>query len=414
MNLLFVVPYPPSAIYIRPNAFLRTLASRGHRVTLVALYQDKVGLASLQPLQALCERIIPVHLPRNRAWFNSGRALFSAEPLQANYAFLPALLSTLQHLVAKHDFDAIHVEHLRGAKYAIALKKLLGSNGPPIIWDSVDCISLLFARAMTHSRTHFGRMMTRFELPRTRRFEAHMLSQVDAVLVTSREDADALRELAPNANVQIQVVANGVELDRFRPNESVARLSDTLVISGKMSYHANVSMALRLIENIMPLIWAQRPDVRVKIVGKDPHPSVQALAQDQRITVTGFVPNLAYHLQTATVAVAPLAYGVGIQNKVLEAMGCATPVVADNQAAGALRAQPGRHLLTADDDSSFALAALELLNNPEQACKIGRAGRSYVEQHHTWDAAAQQLEKTYSGTESRTHALLPVPLTVSQ
>jgi glycosyltransferase involved in cell wall biosynthesis len=95
------------------------------------------------------------------------------------------------------------------------------------------------------------------------------------------------------------------------------------------------------------------------------------------------------------VAVAPLVYGVGCQNKVLEAMGCETPVVATARAIGALSATPGRDVVIADDPLPFAEAVLGLLESPARRREIGRAGRAYVETHHRWDRVAARLEGIY-------------------
>jgi glycosyltransferase involved in cell wall biosynthesis len=97
----------------------------------------------------------------------------------------------------------------------------------------------------------------------------------------------------------------------------------------------------------------------------------------------------------ATIAVAPLAYGAGIQNKILEAMACSTPVIASPIALQALSAIPGQDLLSAEETQSFADAVIGLLSDPEQCEKIGKAGRLFVENHHTWKIATKKLVEIY-------------------
>jgi glycosyltransferase involved in cell wall biosynthesis len=161
-----------------------------------------------------------------------------------------------------------------------------------------------------------------------------------------------------------------------------------------MSYHANVSAAVHLVQTIMPLVWAQRADAEVWLVGKEPAPEVRALAST-RVIVTGGVDSMAAALQAATVAAAPITYGAGIQNKVLEAMACATPVVASPQAVSALEAVAGRDYLPGATPAEFAASVLALLDNPHLRAQVGEAGRAYVEDHHTWGAAAERLEALY-------------------
>jgi glycosyltransferase involved in cell wall biosynthesis len=166
-------------------------------------------------------------------------------------------------------------------------------------------------------------------------------------------------------------------------------------MTGKMSYHANVSMVLHFATAIWPLIRASLPEAQLWIVGKDPSKEVRRLAGDPAIRVTGTVPDLRPFLQAAAVAVAPLAYGVGIQNKILEAMACATPVVTTSQGLSALGAVPDRDLVMADEPAAFAAAVIGLLRAPDRRAEVGLSGRRYVEANHAWPSIAAQLEEVY-------------------
>ncbi len=131
------------------------------------------------------------------------------------------------------------------------------------------------------------------------------------------------------------------------------------------------------------------------MVGKDPPAEILALGSQSNIEVTGTVSDIRPFLQKATVAVAPLTYGAGIQNKVLEAMACGTPVVTTPKAVAALDIAHGRELLVAETEEQFAEAALALLNQPEVGRQIGMNGRLYVEKCHHWADIAAQLENIY-------------------
>jgi glycosyltransferase involved in cell wall biosynthesis len=162
-------------------------------------------------------------------------------------------------------------------------------------------------------------------------------------------------------------------------------------------------MALYVAGEIMPLIWRHRPEVKLEIVGKDPVREVVALAQNPAITVTGSVPDMRPYLQRATVAAVPITYGAGIQNKVLEAMACATPVVTTPQAVTAISAVPGRDLLVAADAETLAEEILCLLSDPAMQRSIGYSGRTYVERYHDWRNIVAQLEGIYHDIIVPTH-----------
>jgi glycosyltransferase involved in cell wall biosynthesis len=215
------------------------------------------------------------------------------------------------------------------------------------------------------------------------------------VLVTSDKDRDALIGLADSDHAPVSVVRNGVDLDYFSEPAGNVREPDSLIVTGKMSYHANIAMTLHLAREIMPLIWKQRPQVKLYVVGKDPTGDIQKLAEDPRIVVTGTVPDLPPYLAKAAVALAPLVYGAGIQNKVLEAMACGVPVVTSPRAVAALEIEPGRDVLVAEGTGQFATAVLRLLDDASLRAELGRAGRAYVETHHNWQKTAVQLETIY-------------------
>jgi glycosyltransferase involved in cell wall biosynthesis len=301
-------------------------------------------------------------------------------------------------------FTAIHVEHLRGAEYGVYAQAHLQARGVrvPVIWDSVDCISLLFEQAANTSRNLFGRWVTRFELGRTRRYEAKMVKQFDRILVTAPNDMMALNNLAggnqPGGN--ISVLPNGVDLDYFARGHG-PRVKDLVIFSGKMSYHANVHAALVLVTQIMPLVWMQNPNIRVQLVGKDPPKELHKLAEeDKRIELTGTVKDFPDFLQKASLAVAPVMYGVGIQNKVLEAMACATPVITSPQGVSALGAVVGRDVLTARTSEEFATKIVDLLDNQMMLEELGRHGRLYVEKNHDWNIIIKDLLIHYGRSRS--------------
>lgn len=423
MRILFVVPYVPNPIRVRPYELLRTLAARGHQITVATLWQSEEERHQLAALQALGITIVAEPLPRLRSLWNSTNALAGRAPLQARYCWQPTLAASLEALVAEQRFDVIHVEHLRGAAYGLLLRNLKTATGRPlpVVWDSVDCISHLFAQAARQSRSLRGRLMTRFELPRTRRYEAWLLHQFAQTLVTSATDHQAFATLikeqasfsAMNGQqpshvdlaASVAVLPNGVDLEEFQA-EQTKKAEKTIVFSGKMSYHANVTAALHLVQEIMPHVWQQDPTIEVQLVGKDPSAQVRALASAAtptagKVVVTGAVPAMRPYLSQATIAVAPVPYSSGIQNKVLEAMACGTPVIASPNAASGLQANVGSDLLVAQSAGDFASAILALLAQPTRRAEIGQAGRAYVEQAHAWNAIGAQLESYYRDVMAR-------------
>lgn len=403
MRILFAVPYVPGPIRIRPYSLIRELVAMGHHVTVIAAVCNKEERANADVLRRMGIDVIGVPISRGRSLLNCMAALPRSVPLQAEYSWSRNFGQRLTELALGSKgkgFDVVHVEHLRGSRYGLHLKSQWEKRGMrlPIVWDSVDCISLLFRQASVQSRNWLDRMLLRFELGRTEKYEAFLLRQFKWTLVTSPIDRKSLLSLVPNQDPpvsEVLVVPNGVDVNHFHPDRNHPREPDTLVVSGKMSYHANVAMVVHLLKDIMPGVWARRPDAKVIVVGKDPPPIIRDFARNPRIRVTGTVDDIQPYLLSAAIAVAPVVYGVGIQNKVMEAMACATPVIATPAAIRALQTEPGRDLLVAEKPEDFAEAVVGLLENPFLRESIGRSGRAYIEKHCQWRNIAEGLADIY-------------------
>jgi glycosyltransferase involved in cell wall biosynthesis len=426
VNILFVVPYAPSRVRTRPYHLIRALRALGHEITLATIGSRGDDLNELRELVG-SGRVVIETLPLVRSLWNCLSAVRAGRPLQADFSWSPALAGRVREILDEHCPDVVHVEHLRGSCYGVEIRRqVLSENlGIPVVWDSVDCISHLFEQARHLSSTRRSRLIAGLEAGRTRRHEARLLRHFSSTVVTSELDKRALLDLAgaeasaeqsgTGDDPRVTVVGNGVDLDYFHPAES-ERHPRTVVFTGKMSYHANVTAVQDFARDVLPLVRGRFPDVQFVVVGKDPPAEIRRLADRPHsetesagnreaqggIAVTGTVEDIRPFLWKATAAVAPIKYGAGIQNKVLEAMSCGTPVVASRQAIAALTARVGTDCLVADNPVEYAAALGSLFEHPARGKDVGSAGRRYVERCHDWLASARRLEAVYIDARQRT------------
>ncbi len=389
IRVLFVAPYLPSLVRVRPYQWIRSLNRLGHRVHVVALRPPEDRWAAVEDLRSICDDVEVFDLGRLHTVANAARGVLTGWPLQAAYSMHRAAAARVKALAASGRFDVVHIEHLRGVVLAC------GVGAIPVVYDAVDSITALFEQAATQAPGRSQRIMARLDLARSRRFEAAVPFKFARTLVTSPGEADAFVRLSgERARPRLSVLPNGVDLDYFRPVPSAPEGAPRILLSGKMSYHANEAAALWLVTAIMPRVWQQRPDATVVLAGKDPGPAVQALASS-RVRVTGFLKDLRDELRQATLAVAPLRYGAGIQNKVLEAMACGLPVVTTAAVARALEPSSQPCIAVADSTGSIADAIVRILGSSALATAMGRQAREYVERHHDWTAQSQRLVEIY-------------------
>jgi polysaccharide biosynthesis protein PslH len=395
MRILFVTPYPPSRIRVRSYGFLKHL-QREHEITIATQWVSARELADVEALRAQGFKIIAVQEKKWQETLRSGIALFSSLPLQAAYARSRRFKQMVQRLYTQGTFDVVHVEHLRG------IASLEGSAQTyPLVWDAVDCISLLCEQTMEAGASMPVRTVAFIEHQRTRRYEARLLRQLRHAMVTSERDRQVMLGILGDETdgngeqeVGIDVLPNGVDLEYFHFWHH-ERHPYNIVYLGKMSYHANIASALYLCRQIMPLIWMHRPEATLTIVGSNPPDSVRDLEIDGRVKVTGYVDDVRPFVQHAGVMLCPMMYGVGIQNKVLEAMAMGTPTVVTSQIAASLKAQPECDLLVAQTAREFADSALRVLHDSALRAALGHRGREFVERHHDWSTVTNQLVDIY-------------------
>jgi glycosyltransferase involved in cell wall biosynthesis len=400
-RILFVAPYPLSRIHIRSYGFIRQIAKK-HNITAIALQAGKNDNTVIQELQDEGVITIAIQEKTFQQYFRSLRALKSQLPLQVAFGAAPALQVAISEQLYSNQFDLLHVEHIR------ALGALLKSPPIPVVWDAVDCVSWLFEQGARMGVTPMLRFIGQHEAQRIGIYEYEQLQRFRHVLVTSERDRQAMLKLkkrnttmiAASEQAEITVIPHGIDQKYFQRHTD-PRWPDTLIFSGKMSFHANIAGVLYLVEHIMPRIWEKRSQVRLIIAGSDPPPKVRQLARDPRIQVTGYVSDLRPYIGQAQIAVSPLPYAVGIQNKLLEAMALGTPVVANSNASAGLQAVAGRDLLVADDPEVFATSVMRLLDDQMLWYKLATSGAAYVATHHNWGPIMEQLYAVYARATGR-------------
>jgi glycosyltransferase involved in cell wall biosynthesis len=390
LRILFVAPYIPSPIRVRPYQWIRALAKQGHAVRLVTLQPPEDAWLTEVPVRDCCEAVHVFPLSRTRTLLNALSAVPRNLPLQAAYS-LHREFEEFVGLQAR-NCDVVHVEHLRGSLLARRIHDI------PRVIDAVDSITALFEQTRHQASSWQHRLMARADLERTRRFEAALSTRFERIIVSSRRDATAFQRLGSNHQPPTVTLPNGVDLEYFQPTDRVPDPA-TVLFTGKMSYHANEAAAIRLVRDIMPRVWQTRPDAKVVLAGKDPSETVRALAADGRVTVTGFVDDLRPYFASATVVAAPLPYGTGIQNKILEAMACGAPVVASQKACEGIDAAEGQDLLVGQTDDEISGHLTELLRYRHLRGRLALNGRRYVAAHHNWVDLGRQLVAVYDDAQ---------------
>ena len=202
LNIIFVTPYQPDIVRVRPYQFIRHLTKLGHKVTLV-YYDSPDKLIPGDELKSICQNIYAFPLTKLRAIVNCSFCLLTKKPLQAAYGLNKKMSNHLSDLIRneKIPFDLIHFEHLRSVEFGRNLIKNNPQSRIKMIWDSVDSITHLFRQAARQHPMWAGRKFLEFETNRTAKYEPYYASLFDKVLVTSKKDQQIFNELLQKENL---------------------------------------------------------------------------------------------------------------------------------------------------------------------------------------------------------------------
>ncbi len=384
MRLLFVTsrfPYPP--IYgdqVRSFHLLRHLSKR-HDITLISPEPRLKHTIDRKTLDSLCKSCILVPIRWRDIIISTLYFLFSPFPLQSLY-FCPQIFKeTVYKAVNDKRFDLVHIQLARMAPAAHGIHV-------PRVLDFIDALSLNMRLRSKREPWPLSWLLL-LESKRMARYERFLVFTFEQKIVSSPVDKQVLGD-----HGTIHVVPNGVDTAAFCYNES-GRDSNTIVFTGHMSYLPNIEAAIYFARNVFPIIRKQVADARFLIVGANPPKKLQKLADLPGIEVTGYVSQIWDYLARATVAVAPVQIGTGIQNKVLEAMASGAPVVATSCAIKGIEAINGEHLLIADNAEGLAEHILRLLQDPVLRRQLARNARRLVEEKYTWERVTVMVEQIY-------------------
>jgi glycosyltransferase involved in cell wall biosynthesis len=264
-------------------------------------------------------------------------------------------------------------------------------SGLPLLVDACDATSMRL-ESQLQDRRGFDRVLAILELRATRSVEHRLHRRADHVTVASRRDGEHL-----GWSAAMSVVANGVDT-AYWSRTSSTRPRDTLIFTGKMSYAPNEDAAMRLIEEVWPIVLERRPTARLMIVGTSPGQRLIDAGARADVTVTGRVDDMRAYLDRATVFAAPIRFGAGIQNKLLEALSMELPVVASSNATEGLIVDGEFPPVRATDDlPAMADMILEELEAADlDPAPIG-ANRRWVADRFDWDVAAERVGAILEG-----------------
>lgn len=385
------VPFPPDkGDKIRSFHLLKALARRGP-VYLGTFAESEAELASGPALREWCVESCLRPLRKPVALAKAALGVLAGQSLSQGYYRDAALHRWVQSRVREGKVDRIVVFSSSMVPYTFGLPAHVR-----VVVDLCDVDSDKWAQYAA-GRRGLAQWPARFVYAREARtlaaLERRTVERAAATIVISDAEADLLSRVVSCPREDVAVVRNGVDLAYWNPADAAvlvqpspfAATERALVFTGAMDYWANADAVGWFAKEVLPRVRAVVPSARFWIVGSNPTPAVQHLAADD-VTVTGRVADVRPYLAHAAVAVAPLRVARGVQNKVLEAMGMARPLVATPaalQGLGPVRADGLRIGESAEQMAEAVIAALA--ERPSDDAVAAPALRAFVEREFGWE-----------------------------
>jgi glycosyltransferase involved in cell wall biosynthesis len=348
------------------------LLQKGHTVNLVC-YGDRSNRSDLDDLIVLEEMGVIVNLVKFRkvtALANCFSAMF-----YRNLPFQCAIyLSGEFRKVFTSQAELICPDFVYCIMARIASN--ITDDRYPLIVDLVDSLGLNFDRRAQKS-VGIKKFLLKRESARISIFEKELVTKSAVCFVVSSLDQAAI------GLGNVRVIPLGLDFDKhLEPRYFTG--DKTIVFTGNMNYQPNVEAVFWFFLNCWPAIKIEHPGVKFVIAGASPINAITSLAkQDSSIVVTGRVPSILAIIRGASIAIAPMQSGSGMQYKVLEAMAANVPVVATSIGLGDLNAISGHDILIGDSAEEFISNVSNLLLNRNLNISIGISGGDYASKFHS-------------------------------
>ena len=394
-RLLFVLPFPPQLDGIhggaRVSAQLMRALARRHDVSAVYL-RERSDADIDDDLRACLRRVESVAIPTHVSLgtrLARRTAGVRGIPAWAAWVDVPEMAKRVRELATTWHPDVVHFEYHVMGQYATALPDRAATR----ILSEYEA-GVLAAREHIPSARSDGGLPAAVQRRAWARFERRVMSLVDAVIVFSDRDREAVAPLAGTTPVVRIGVGTSVPATPLDPSGGADR--PRVVFIGNFRHPPNVDAARRLANEIFPAVRSRTPNAVLRIVGAHPPPDLLGEARDG-IDVTGRVPDVRPWLNAAAVVAVPLRVGAGMRVKVIEALACGKAVVASPRALEGLDVQDGVHVAIADTNEEFVSRIVELLQSPAERIRLATNARAWAVANlgeDRWVAEYEQLYET--------------------
>jgi glycosyltransferase involved in cell wall biosynthesis len=240
-------------------------------------------------------------------------------------------------------------------------------------------------------------------------YERSFASALDRVWVVSAAEQRPMRNLAGMRNVD--VIANGVDTEYFAPSP-LPSVANSAVFWGRLDFGPNIQALDWFCDRIWPEVRRRVPTGVLTVMGFSAGAQVRALADLPGIRLVCDAPDIRSIVAENRIAILPMISGGGIKNKLLEAAAMGKAIVCTSRALGGLRSTPPAVIV--DGENEWVESLVRLWESDDERHSLEKTARSWILEHHTWEAAARDALRGLDGSLAGVdRAPKPVPTQTS-
>ncbi len=386
MKILIItprIPYPPyRGDKLKIFNISKILCLR-NEIKIISFLSRKNELTDLEKLKKTGIDIESIRLTRAKSLINLLQSLITNNPLQISYYHSKKMHQRIQELISKEKYDVIYFHLINSIQYFFST---LESNALKVI-DFTDATSLYLTRYIEFLKNPLRKLVFKHELKRIKKYEERV-NVFDTLFVCSPIDRNFLFERKIHTNIRL--LLNGVDTETFKYVETEPQRG-RIIFAGNMTYFPNIDAAIYFAKEIFPIILRKAPFAKFYIVGQQPPQEIKSLKSD-KIIITGFVPNIAKEYMLSEVNVAPIRFGSGTLNKIIEPLALGVPTVATSLATKGFPNNLMRYLFTADNVIQFAELVVSLFGNENIRNGLMKESVKKISDMLSWENIVEDFE----------------------
>jgi len=401
--LSHLIPYPPKGGVLQRSYNLLKELSKDNDIHLVAfnqvnllkhIYPDmSVAIKeSKKELSKYCSKIHYFDIPCDKTTYGKKllalKSIFTLAPYTVNWLKSKEAALYIESLSKTERYDLVHFDTLSLIPY----KKYFPSNVSVLDHHNIES-HMMHRRAATENNI-LKKLYFHQEAIKIRHYERKKCPEFNLHITCSSLDSKRLQELIPR--IDVIDIPNGVDINYFKPDESVAKIPDSLIFTGGLDWYPNRRAILFFIDEVWPILNKKVPNISVNIIGKNPPEKlIEISAHDKRVKLYGFVDDIRGYMNTSQVYVCPIDDGGGTKLKILDALAMAKSIVSNPIACEGIDVTNNDNVLFAQTPEEYVQQITHLFAKPSEIKRIGKNARNLIVSKYSYDIIGEDFRKIY-------------------